>query len=154
MTKERKEQLSNRLVLNFGMLLAGALILLYVYNALRSSATVQNYTYLFLATVAVISIIGAVVLYFVGIKKQTNMKNYSGIFLGTLIGSAAIYIAKPGWIPGYSATKAVVYVYIAMVVYFVILSAITGWMMRKPIEMVEKEEKTKGNQKKKKKKKK
>ena len=40
-TKEQKDKVSNRLVLNFGVLLAGALVLLYVYNFYASGWNTQ-----------------------------------------------------------------------------------------------------------------
>lgn len=132
MTKERREQLSNRLVMNFGFLLAGALVLLYLNSALRSGGTAKEIGYWFSLGAAVIGLIGSVVLFAMGQLKQSKMKNYSAIFLGVFIGSGMIYISKFNWIPGYDNIMAVISVYIAMVVYFIVMAVITAILVRKP----------------------
>lgn len=131
MTKERKEQLSNRLVLNFGILLGAALIMLYVFNALRSSFA--NTTFLVLLVLGIVGVVGAVVFFVLGKLKYPKMKNYSAVFLGVAIGCALLYLSKFSFIPYYSKTVAVVTVYIAMAVYFIVLAIITSVQLRKPV---------------------
>ena len=68
LTKERKEQLSNRLVLNFGVLLIGAFLMLYVNGLLRG-----NYSKLMYTIILVLGILGAVsavLLFVLGKKKE------------------------------------------------------------------------------------
>lgn len=132
MTKEKKEQLSNRLVLNFGILLAAGLVLLYINSALRSGGKAMNIAYWFLLIVGIISILLGIFLFVWGKLKKPSVKNYSAVCLGTLIGCAALYISKLGWIPGYDKVTAVISVYIAMAVYFIVMAIITAVQLHKP----------------------
>ena len=154
MTRERKEQLSNRLVLNFGILLGAALIMLYVNNALRSGGTYRSVTYTVLLILGIIGAVGAVAFFLLGKLKLPKLKNYSAIFLGDFIICAMLYIVKFSWIPGYTNVVSVITVYIAMAVYFIILAIITAVQLRKPIVKVKADSETKsgGNKKKKKRK--
>jgi len=133
MTKERKEQLSNRLVLNFGILLAAGLILLYVNSALRSGASARSIAYWVILIVGILGAASAVALFVLGKKKNSALKNYSAIGLGIFVGCALLYISKLGMIPGYTNVVAVITVYIAMAIYFIVLAIITGVMLRKPL---------------------
>lgn len=158
MTKENKERLSNRLVLNFGILLAAGLVLLYVNTALRSGGNAMNWAYLFLLITGILSIVLGLFLLIWGKLKKPAVKNYSAVCLGTLIGSAAIYITKFGFIPGYDKVKAVICVYIAMAIYFVVMAVITAVLLHKPTikseaELVARQKKLAAQKKKKKKKK-
>lgn len=130
MTKEMKEQISNRLVLNFGVLLAAALVLLYVRSALSSS--IANVTYIILLIIGILCLAGSVVMFVLGKKNGTKLKNYSAIPFGTFIGCAVLYSAKLGFIPGFGWSKAVVTVYILMAVYFVVMAIITAVLLNKP----------------------
>ena len=157
MTKEKKEQLSNRLVLNFGILLAAGLVLLYVNTALRSGGNAMRWAYVFLLVVAIISVVLGLFLLIWGKLKKPSVKNYSAVCLGTLIGSAAIYITNFGWIPNYDKVTAVICVYIAMAGYFVVMAIITAVQLHKPTvkseaETAAKQKKLAGKKKKKKKK--
>ena len=120
MTRERKEQLSNRLVLNFGILLGAALVMLYVNNALRSGGTYRSVTYIVLLVLGIIGAVGAVVFFIIGKWKKSKLKNYSAIFLGTFILCAMLYIVKFNWIPGYTNVISVIAVYVAMALYFIV----------------------------------
>jgi len=130
MTKETKEQISNRLVLNFGVLLAAALVLLYVRSALSSS--IANATYIILLIIGILCLAGSVVMFVLGKKNGTKLKNYSAIPFGTFIGCAVLYLAKLGFIPGFGWNKAVVTVYILMAIYFVVMAIITAVLLNKP----------------------
>ena len=134
MTKEKKEQLSNRLVLNFGVLLLGALIMLYVNSAIRSSFGIRNIAYTIILILGIIGVVAAVGLFAYGKKKNAKLKNYSAVGLGVAIASAIIYCAKLGIASFYTATFAVVSVYLLMLVYFIIMAIYTAIQMRKPIE--------------------
>ncbi len=133
MTKEQREKISNRLVLNFGILLAGAFILLYVNSALQSNSKATTFMYNALPYVAILSIILGLVIFFWGKIKKNNIKNYSAVCLGTLIASFILYMPKFGWIPNFTSSKAVITVYIAMAVYFVVMAIITAVLLRKPL---------------------
>lgn len=139
MTRQEKEKLSNRLVLNFGILLAAGLILLYVNSALRSGSSARNIAYWVILIVGIIAALGAAFLFFWGKLKKPAIKNYSAVCLGLFIGCAMLYISKFGWIPGYTHVRAVIAVYIAMAAYFIVLAIITGIMLRKPLIKTEAE---------------
>ena len=133
MTKEKKEQLSNRLVLNFGILLLGALAMLYVNSAIRSYQ-IRNTAYTIILMVGILGLIAAVGLFAYGKKNNPKLKNYSAVGLGVAIASAIIYCAKLNIASFYTATFAVVTVYLLMLVYFIIMAIYTAIQMKKPIE--------------------
>ena len=135
MTREKKEQLSNRLVLNFGILLAAGLVLLYVNTALRNGGSARSLAYLIVLITGIVSAVGTVFLFVWGKLKKPAVKNYSAVFLGMLIGCVAIYVSKFPWFIGwgYNNVKAVICVYLAMAFYFIVLAIITGIQMRKPL---------------------
>ena len=82
MTREEREKLSNRLILNFGILLCGALIMLYVYNFISAGYAIQTaYT---VGIIGIISAVAAIVFFVLGKTKFPKIKNYSAIFLGLL----------------------------------------------------------------------
>ena len=132
MTKEQKEKLSNRLVLNFGILLAAGLVLLYVNSALRNGLRAAQVTCNTLFVVGIISALLGIFLFVWGKVKKTAAKNYSAICLGVFIACAMIYFSGLNLIPSYTKTVAVLSVYIAMAVYFIVLSIITSIQLRKP----------------------
>ncbi len=133
MTKERKEQLSNRLVLNFGILLVAAVVLLYVNTALRNPGS-KNLTYLIILITGIVSAASAVFLFIWGKIKKNAVKNYSAIGVGVWVGCVMLYASKLiSWFPHYTSVKAVIAVYIAMAVYFIILAIVTAIMLRKPL---------------------
>lgn len=131
MTKQMKEKISNRLVLNFGVLLAFALVLLYVRSAL--SSTIRGITYTIILVIGILCIIGSIVMFILG-KKNGNerLKNNSAIPFGTFIGCVALYLAKLNLIPGYTWNKAILTVYILMAVYFIVMAIITAVLLKKP----------------------
>lgn len=133
MTKERQEQLSNRLVMNFGILLGAALIMLYVNSALRSGGVYRSVTYTVLFILGIVGVVGAITFFVLGKVKYPKMKNYSAIFLGDAVICAMLYIVKFGWIPSYNTVVSVVAVYLAMVLYFAVLAIVTAIQLRKPI---------------------
>ncbi|MBR5236222.1 MAG: hypothetical protein IKW06_02460 [Clostridia bacterium] len=132
MTKEQKEKLSNRLVLNFGILLAAGLVLLYVNSALRGGFRAAGITYTIMLIVAVLCVLLGIFLFVWGKKKKPAVKNYSAVCLGVFIGCAMIYFSGLNLVPAYTKTVAVISVYIAMAVYFIVLSIITSIQLRKP----------------------
>ena len=132
MTKERQERLSNRLVLNFGILLGVALVMLYVNNALRSSG-IRTATYTVLLILGIIFALLAIGFYFVGKYKAPKIKKYSPLCLGGFIICAMLYVSSLSLIPGYSNIKAVIVVYIAMAVYFIVLAIVTSIQLKKPV---------------------
>ncbi|MBR7163989.1 MAG: hypothetical protein IKD21_03375 [Clostridia bacterium] len=132
MTREKKEQLSNRLVLNFGVLLIAAVILLYVNTALRNASS-RDLTYLIVLIVGIVSAVFAAFLFIWGKMNKPGIKNYSAIGLGTFIGCALIYASKVVPVPAYDHVMAVITVYVAMAVYFIVMAIITAVMLRKPL---------------------
>ena len=130
MTKEMKERISNRLVLNFGVLLGAALILLYVRSALSSS--ISGITYIILLILGILGLIGSGVMFFLGRKNGTKLKNYSAIPFGVAIGSLILYLSDFNFIPGYTWRQAVAVVYILMAVYFIVMAIITAVLLNKP----------------------
>lgn len=130
MTKEKKEQISNRLVLNFGILLAAALVLLYVRSALSSS--ISGITYTILLIIGILCLLGSIVMFVLGKKNETNLKNYSAVPFGVFLGCAVLYVAKLGFIPGYTWKTAVLALYILMAAYFIVMAIITAVLLRKP----------------------
>ncbi|MBQ4517736.1 MAG: hypothetical protein II997_04015 [Clostridia bacterium] len=139
MTRKQKEQLSNRLVMNFGILLAAGLILLYVNSALRSGIRISNPTYLIILILGIISLALGVYVFVLGKIKKPKLTNYSAIFFGTFISCAVLYVSKFGWIPGFDKMTAVIPVYILMAVYFIVLSIVTAIQLRKPLVKSESE---------------
>lgn len=131
MTKEKREQISNRLVLNFGVLLAGALVLLYVRSALSTVYASTIYSIIFY--VGVLALILSVVFFILGKKKGTKLKNYSGVPFGVFVATIVLYISRDGVIKGYRWEEAVSFLYILMAVYFIVMSVITSVLLRKPV---------------------
>ncbi len=136
-TKEQREKLSNRVVLNFGVLLCGALVMLYVYNFLIANYT--SSTLNFVGVVGIISLIATIVFFVLGKTKFPKMKNYSGIFLGAFIAALIVYASKFGFItkliPAYTAENAVILVFILMAVYFVAFAIATAIYLKLHPEM-------------------
>lgn len=133
MTRERKEQLSNRLVLNFGVLLVAAVILLYVNTALRNPSS-KNLAYLIIMITGFVSAASAIFLFVWGKIKKNAAKNYSAIGVGVWAGCVMLYASKLiSWFPNYTSVKAVIAVYIAMAIYFIVLAIVTAIMLRKPL---------------------
>lgn len=138
-TQEQKEKVSNRLVLNFGVLLAGALVLLYVYNFYVSNHTVQLMKVL--RTLGYIFAGLAVVMFGASFtNKFRKLRNYAAIPFGAFI--ATLFLAfLPDFVTyrspfmvqfnnitghGYSFTMATLIVCALMVLYFVVLAIYTA----------------------------
>lgn len=128
-TKEQKEKVSNRVVLNFGILLAGALVLLYVYNF--SDAGYPTEVKSVLGVLGIIFIVLAIAMLVLGIVKFPRLKNYSAIPFGVFVPCALIsYFHKIPFLtrafPAFSITHAIIATLILMVVYFIALLIYTG----------------------------
>ena len=72
MTKEQREKISNRLTLNFGILLCGALIMLYVYNFVVAGYVHETVN--FVGIVGILSAVAAIVLFVLGKVKYRKSK--------------------------------------------------------------------------------
>lgn len=131
MTKEKKEQISNRLVLNFGILLLGALLMLYVNSSIKS--IYSQIAYIVILIIGILGIAAAVALFILGRTKFPKLKNYSAVGLGVFIVSALLYLSKLNLFSFYSKNFAVIAVYVLMLVYFIIMAIYTAIMVRKPI---------------------
>lgn len=128
MTKEERENVSNRLVLNFGILLLGALIMLYIYNFLNAGYTKQTATVV--GVVGIISIIAAIVMFVVGKIKKHKILNYSAIPFGMFIAALITYFPRFNLISGFTMKNAVILVFILMLAYFIVLTIINAIILK------------------------
>ncbi len=128
MTRNEREHISNRLILNFGILLCGALVMLYIYNFVNAGYSKQV-AYV-VGTLGILCLIGAAIFFFVGKKNGSKIKNYSGIFLGSAISALITCLPKINFIarflPGFTMKNAIVTVFILMLLYFVVLCIVTA----------------------------
>lgn len=131
MTKEKREQISNRLVLNFGLLLLGALLMLYVRSAIMS--TFSKIAYIVILILGILGLASAIALFVVGKSKKPRLRNYSAVGLGVFVVSALVYLSKLNLFSFYTKNIAVATVYIAMLVYFIIMAIYTAVMLKKPL---------------------
>lgn len=155
MTKEEREKLSNRLILNFGILLCGALIMLYVYNFVSAGYAVQTaYT---VGVIGIISALAAIVFFALGKTKFPKIKNYGAIFLGMFIAALITYSPRFGFVtkllPSFTMKTAVIAVFILMLAYFIVLSVVTAIILKTHPEAPVEKQKIQHAKKKKKKKK-
>ena len=91
-TKEQKEKVSNRLVSIFGILLAGALVMLYIYNFVAANyiRDVQNV----LLVLSIIFFITTVLTFVLGIKKFPKVFKFWPISLGAFIACGIVASTK------------------------------------------------------------
>ncbi len=132
MTKEKREALSNRLVLNFGVLLAGALIMLYIYNFV--TAGYEIVTTNVVGIIAILAAIGAIVLFLLGKKKCPKIKNYSAALLGTFVAGAITYLPRFSFVknlvPAFTVKIAIISVFLLMLLYFIVMAIVTGIILK------------------------
>ena len=133
-TREQKEKVSNRLVLNFGILLAGALIMLYVYNFVSAGYwnSVQNV----LLVLGIIFAVGAVATFILGKKKYPCLTKYAPVLLGAFIVSGIVASTK--FISAFPIKTAVISTFIVMAVYFVVMAIYTAIYMKTHTVLIEK----------------
>ncbi len=141
MTKEQREKISNRLTLNFGILLCGALMMLYAYNFIIAGYVHETAN--FVGIVGILSAIAAVVLFVLGRVKYPKIKNYSAIFLGMFIAALITYAPRITFIanllPAFTIKTAVIVVFLLMLAYFVVLAIVSGIILKKhPVAPAEK----------------
>ncbi len=141
MTKTEREKRSNRLVLNFGILLCGALIMLYVYNFVNAGYVRQAQNVV--GVLAIICAVLAIVMFVLGIKKAPKVKNYSAVALGAAIAGAIVYAPRFSFVratlPVFTAKTAVISVFVLMLAYFIVISVVTSIILAThPEEPVEK----------------
>lgn len=137
-TQEQKDKASNRVVLNFGVLLAGALVLLYAYNFYANGWSMQLYKvlgvlgYIFAGLAAVM--FGASFT-----NKFRKIRNYAAIPFGAFIATVFLVYLPNNYsynafmvtfnnITGkiYDFKMATLIVCALMVLYFVVLSVYTA----------------------------
>ncbi len=128
-TAEQKERANNRLVLNFGILLAGALVMLYVYNFTKAGYPVEVKKVLGILGIVFAAV--TVVMFVIGLIKKSRLKNYSAIPFGAFLSCAIIsYFHKIPFLtkkwPAFRIEDGVTVILILMVAYFVILAVVTG----------------------------
>lgn len=133
-TKEQKEKVSNGLVLDFGLILAGALIMLYVYNFVTAHyvSAVQN----FMLVLGIIFAVGAVATFVLGKKKCPKLTKYAPTLLGAFV--VAGVVASSKFIPTFSAEAAVITTFILLAVYFIVRAIYTGIYLKKHPVLIEK----------------
>ena len=133
-TKEEKERISNRLVLNFGILLAGALAMLYVYNFVAAGYTSAVENVLFV--LAIVFAIATILTFILGKKKFPSLKKYSPICLGIFI--ACGIVASTKFINAFPVKTSILLVFILIAVYFAILAIYTAIYLKTHPVLVEK----------------
>lgn len=126
----RKERISNRLVMNFAILLLAAFALLYLYKFLISGYNLITIKVLLVIWIA--SAAGAVAFFVLGLVKWPKIKNYSAIFLGVFLVSFVFWFATSGVSPFPTNVKYLtVGTYAAMAVYFIVLAIISSIQTRR-----------------------
>lgn len=131
MTKQEREKVSNRLVLNFGILLAGALVMLYVWNFI--SAGYIRQTQNVCGVTAIVAAVLAIVLFVVGSVKKNALKRYSAVPLGVMIAGVILYLPyllAPKFM-FVTPKNAVITVFSLMLVYFIVMAIVTGVILKK-----------------------
>mgnify|MGYP003294514755 CR=1 FL=1 len=133
-TKEQKEKVSNRLVLNFAVLLVGALAMLYVYNFATAGYPLQVKSVL--GVLGIIFLVLGILMLVLGYLKCPKLKNYSAIPFGAFVPCALVsYFHKVPFLtakfPAFSITNAVVITFILMALYFVVLAIYTAIYLAK-----------------------
>ena len=133
-TKEHKEKVSNGLVLDFGIVLAGALIMLYVYNFVSAGyvASVQN----FMLVMGIIFAVGAVATFVLGKKKCPKLTKYAPTLLGAFV--IAAVVASTKFIPAFPIKTAVIATFILLALYFVVRAIYTGIYLKNHPVLIEK----------------
>ncbi len=133
MTKQEREKVSNRLVLNFGILLAGALIMLYVWNFISAGYIRQAQNVCGIS--AIVAAVLAIVLFVVGTVKKNAMKRYSAVALGVFIAGAIVYLPAVSSLTQkltiLTPKNAVIFVFLLMLVYFIVMAIVTGVILKK-----------------------
>ncbi len=127
MTKEQREKVSNRLILNFGIILAGALVMLYVYNFISAGYVRQAQNVVGVA--AIISAVLAIVFAVIGKVKGNKMASVAPVFLGMFIAGAITFL--PRFVSALDAKTAVIIVFLAMLLYFIVMAVITAVILKK-----------------------
>ena len=133
-TREQKEKVSNRLVLNFGILLAGAWIMLYVYKFVSAGYwnSVQNV----LLVLGIIFAVGAVATFILGKKKCPCLTKYAPILLGSFI--VCGIVASTKFITSFPIKTAVISTFIEMAVYFIVMAICTAIYLKTHTVVIEK----------------
>ena len=133
-TREQKEKVSNRLVLNFGIVLAGALIMLYVYNFVSAGYwnSVQNV----LLVLGIIFAVGAVATFILGKKKCPCLTKYAPILLGSFV--VCGIVASTKFIASFPIKTAVISTFIVMAVYFIVMAICTAIYLKTHTVVIEK----------------
>lgn len=122
MTKEQREKVSNRLILNFGILLFGALVMLYVFNFINAGyvTEAQNVA----GVIAIIAAVLAIAALILGKTKMPKLLKFAPVLLGIFIAGAVTYL--PRFISALDAKMAVILVFLLMVLYFIVIAVVTA----------------------------
>ena len=122
MTKEQREKVSNRLILNFGILLFGALLMLYVFNFINAGYVTQAQNVV--GVIAIIAVVLAIAALILGKTKMPQLLKAAPVLLGVCIAGAITYL--PRFISALDAKTAVMIVFVLMVVYFIVIAVVTA----------------------------
>jgi len=133
-TKEEREKVSNRLVLNFGILLAGALLMLYVYNFTAAGYIGQVQNVLFV--LSIVFLIAAALAFILGYKKLPSLKKYRTLFLGIFVGCAIVSSTK--FIQAFPIKASILAVFVLMAVYFIVIAIYTAIYLKTHTVIIEK----------------
>ena len=133
-TREQKEKVSNRLVLNFGLILAGALVMLYVYNFVGGGyqSMVQNV----LLVLSIIFLAGAIATFILGKKKFPKLEKYTWILLGAFILSGLVASSK--FIPTFPIRTSIYVAFILLAIYFIVMAIYTAIYLKTHPVIIEK----------------
>ena len=91
--QEREEKITNRVLINFGYVLAGYVVLYFLYlYAYGQFGHAGSYVYVMLG-IMIACILGAGTLYFLAAKKNPKHKNYAHMLVGLAV--TALYLNIP-----------------------------------------------------------
>lgn len=122
MTKEQREQVSNRLVLNFGIILFGALVMLYVFNFINAGYVQETQNVV--GVIGLIAAVLAIVALVLGKTKAPKLLKSAPVLLGVFLAGAITYL--PRLISALEAKTAVMIVFILMAVYLIVIAVVTA----------------------------
>lgn len=133
-TKEQKEKVSNGLVLDFGIVLAAALIMLYVYNFVSAGyvSSVQNVMLVF----GIIFAIGAALTFILGKKKCEKLAKFAPVLLGAFV--VAGVVASTKFISAFPIKTSVIVTFVLLALYFIVRAIYTGIYLKTHTVIIEK----------------
>ena len=92
MTKEQREKVSNRLILNFGIILFGALVMLYVFNFINAGYVTEAQNVV--GVIGIIAAVLAVAALILGKTKQPKLLTFAPVLLGIFLAGGITYLPR------------------------------------------------------------